>query len=113
MGEGDRAVLYVGRGAFHNPTRDKAYLDGLAAVLAPNRRQAVAIRGEEFTWTVPVGVDLVCPNVPARNVHPLMALLFIVCRQDVSRTYFRSSRQENSEVDFQMLAALGCWESRA
>ena len=42
MGRGDRAVLYVTRGAFHNPTRDEARLGGLATVLGdPQRGQVV------------------------------------------------------------------------
>ena len=32
---GDRLVLYVARGAFHNPTRDRSQLLGLAEVTSP------------------------------------------------------------------------------
>lgn len=111
MGEGDRAVLYVSRGAFHNPTRDVAHLAGLATVLAPPTDDTpAAIDGEEFTWTMPMRVDLALPEHSGPEVRPLVKSLSFVRRPDVWGMYFRSSPQEIPEVDFRVLAeAIESW----
>jgi hypothetical protein len=114
MGEGDRAVIYVSRGAFHNPTRDVAHLGGLVTVLAaPTNDQPVTIGGEEFAWTVPIRVDLSLPERTGPEVHPLTPSLSFVRRQDVWGMYFRSSPQQIFEADFRVLTdAIHQWGSR-
>jgi hypothetical protein len=115
MGEGDHAVLYVSRGAFHNPTRDMAHLGGLATVLAsPTDDRPVAIGSEEFPWTVSIRVDLALPERAGPEVHQLVSSLSFVRRQDAWGMYFRSSPQQIPEADFQVLAdAIQQWRTRA
>jgi hypothetical protein len=105
MEQGDRAVLYVGTGAFHNPTRDVARLSGLATVLAPPTDNTPAtIDGQEFLWTVPIRVDLVLPERTGPEVRPLVGSLSFVRRPEVWGQYFRSSPVEILEADFRTLA---------
>ena len=114
MGEGDRAILYVGRSAFHNPGRDMARLGGIATVLAsPTEEMPVTIDSEEFAWTVPIRVDRALPERTGPEVHPLVSSLSFVRRQDVWGMYFRSSPQQIPEADFRLLAdAIQQWGSR-
>jgi hypothetical protein len=111
MEKEDRAILYVGRGAFHNPTADAAHLAGLATALAPPTSDApVTIDGEEFPWTAPIRVDLALPERAGPDVRPLVGSLSFVRRPEVWGLYFRSSPQEVPEADFRMLAdAVKAW----
>jgi hypothetical protein len=111
MAEGDHAILYVGRSAFHSPTRDVARLAGLATVLAPPAAGAsVTINSEEFAWTVPIRVDLALPERTGPEVRPLVGSLSFVRRPEVWGMYFRSSPQEIPEGDFRVLAdAVEAW----
>lgn len=105
MRPGDRAVLYLTRGAFHNPTRDRARLAGLATVTgAPHRRRAT-IAGREFTWQVPIRIDLLLPERAGPEVAPLAPQLSFVRRPEVWGQYFRRSPRPLTDTDFALLAA--------
>ena len=105
MAAGDRAVLYVTRGAFHNPTRDVARLAGLATVLAaPERAAAVTIGGRDFAWTLPIRVDTQLPERAGPPVAPLIPRLSFVRNQAAWGHYFRASPLRVSAEDFRVLA---------
>lgn len=107
MGAGDRAVLYVTRGAHHNPTRDVARLGGLVTVLGtPQRpRRAIRIAGREFTHTVAIRVDVALGERSGPEVKPLAAALDRVKKPPVWGQYFRGSPIAVSEHDFEVFAA--------
>jgi hypothetical protein len=101
----DRAILYVSRRAFHNPTRNVARLAGLTTVLTPPTADApVTIGSEEFTWTVPIGVDLTLPDRTGPEVRSRVGSLSFARKPDVWGMYFRSSPQEIPDADFRVLA---------
>ena len=105
MGEGDRAVLYVTRGAYHNPPRDLARLGGLATVLdePARRRRPVVIGGREFVWTVPIRVDVALPEREGPEVQPMTPKLSFVKRPEVWGMYFRNSPKQIPKKDFALL----------
>jgi len=46
MSPGDQAILFVTRGAFHNPTRDRSRLAGIVTVRrSPRKSAAVQVAG--------------------------------------------------------------------
>ncbi len=104
MEEGDRVVLYVTRGAFHNSTKDVARLAGLATVLGtPLSGSPVSIAGRDFTWTVPIRTDVQLPERTGPEVRPLVPRLSFVGNQAAWGQYFRGSPLRVSEEDFQVL----------
>jgi hypothetical protein len=104
MREGDRAVLYVARGAFHNPTRDTAHLAGLATVTGQATSTAVEIGGRRFPVSVPIRIDLLLPERTGPEVAPLADRLSFVKRAEVWGVYFRNSPKRLAETDFRILA---------
>jgi hypothetical protein len=89
---GDRLVLYVARGAFHNPTRDESQLIGLAEVTSPVRRlpRPVRIAGRSFVCGCDLRLEIVLPERRGAPVRPLVPKLSFVRRKEVWGQYFRS-----------------------
>lgn len=106
LAAGDRAVLYVTRGAFHNPTRDRARLAGAVTVTSAVRAaEPVIIAGKPFTWLCEIEVDIVLPEREGPEVRHLADQLEFVRRPEVWGQYFRQSPISVSEVDFRRLEA--------
>jgi hypothetical protein len=106
MAKGDRAVLYVTRGAYHNPTKDASKLAGLVTVLdTPMLGAPVVIGGREFPWSVPILADLVLPERQGPEVLPLVSRLSFVGNRSAWGQYFRTSPKRISLSDFEVLAA--------
>jgi hypothetical protein len=59
-----QVVMYVARGAFHNPTRDRSQLAGLAKVTSPVRqlRRPVKIADREFVCACSLRLGAVLPE---------------------------------------------------
>lgn len=107
---GDSLVLYVTRGAFHNPTRDRSQIVGIATVKSPvtQLRKPVAIGEREFTSACDLETDMLLPERQGLPVEPLVARLSFVKRKEVWGGYFRSGLVELPDRDFRTLArALG------
>jgi hypothetical protein len=106
LATGDRAVLYVTRGAFHNPTRDRAHLAGVVTVTSPVKGgEPVIIAGQPFTWFCNIDVDISLPEREGPEVHHLVEQLELVRRPEVWGQYFRQSPIAVSEDDFRRLEA--------
>ena len=104
MAEGDRAVLYVTRGAFHNPTRDEARLAGLATVQGSPEAASVTIAGRDFVWKLPIRIEKILPERTGPSVKPLASRLEMVKKPEVWGQYFRSSPIRISVKDYSLLA---------
>ncbi len=105
--ERDTAVLYVTRGAFHNPTRDRARLAGLAEVIGPPEQgQSVEIIDREFQLLVPIQVTILLPEREGPEVAPVAGRLDRVKRPEVWGHYFRNSPIEMTEHDWTLLRGL-------
>ena len=105
MSAGDRAVLYVTRGAFHNPSRDVARLAGLVTVAGtPTRRRSVTSAGREFIWQAPITVEVALPERVGPPVHPLVDRLSFVHNRSAWGQYFRKSPKLLTTRDFAVLA---------
>jgi hypothetical protein len=107
MGPGDRAVLYLARGAFHNPTRDVSRLGGLASVTGPLRHgRPVEIARREFEWFVAIDPEMVLPERHGPEVRALASRLTLVKRPEVWGQYFRTTPIEVGEKDFEVMAEM-------
>jgi hypothetical protein len=103
MHEGDRAVLYVTKGAHHNPTRDVSRLVGLATVVdRPQLLHPVEIAGRPFSWFCPIETDVVLPDRTGPVVSSLIARLELVRNQNSWGGYFRRSPIQISHKDFEV-----------
>lgn len=103
---GDRLVLYVARGAFHNPTRDESRLVALAEATTPVRRlrQPVELAGRTFVVGCDLRFEARLPERAGVPVRPLVPRLSFVRRKDAWGQYFRSGLVEVPEPDFEVLA---------
>ncbi len=103
---GDALVLYVTRGAFHNPTRDRSQIAGLASVKSPvtRLRRPVVIDGREFTSACDLEIDVVLPERQGLPVEPLVVNLSFVKRKEVWGGYFRSGLVQLPDRDFRTLS---------
>lgn len=88
---GNRIILYVGRGAFHNPTRDEAQLGALGVVTSPVRpfRKPIEIAGRQFVCGCDPELQIVLERAGIL-VRPLMDELSFVRRKGAWGQYFRS-----------------------
>jgi len=103
--KGDGLVLYVGRGAFHNPTRDESQLGGVAEVTSEVRRlgRPVEIAGREFVTVCDLRIEVVLPERAGVTVRPLVRRLQVVKRPEVWGQYFRQGLVSIPERDFLIL----------
>jgi hypothetical protein len=87
-----RLLLYVARGAFHNPTRDESHLIGLAEVASPVRRfrRPVELAGRRFVCGCDLRLEVVLPERRGAPVRPLVPELSFVRRKEVWGQYLRS-----------------------
>lgn len=105
MSPGDRAVLYVTRGAFHNPTRDESRLRGIATVTGPPRQEEppLEIADREFPLSCRVAFDTLLPERTGPAVRDLAPKLSLVKKPEAWGNYFRSSPIRMTEDDFRLL----------
>lgn len=102
---GDSLVLYVTRGAFHNPTRDRSQIAGLASVKSPvtRLRKPVVMGGREFTSACDLEIEIVLPERQGLAVAPLVGQLSFVKRKEVWGGYLRSGLVQLPDRDFRTL----------
>jgi hypothetical protein len=76
---GDQLVLYLARGAFHNPTRDHSQLAGLATVTNPLERSQRSCESlTEFTWGCDLELTVVLPErrgIPIQFLVPQLSFV--------------------------------------
>lgn len=103
---GDGLILYVARGAFRNPTRDRSQLGALAEVASAVRifRRPVAIAGREFVCGCDLDIEASLPERAGVPVAGLVGELSFVRRKEVWGQYFRSGLMSVSEEDFGVMA---------
>jgi hypothetical protein len=106
MTPGDRLVLYMARGAFHNPTRDMSHLSGLAKLRSDVRplRRPLIVASREFSFACDLEIEVVLPERTGPLVKPLVPRLKVVKRKDVWGHYFRNGLIALPEADYQLLA---------
>lgn len=102
---GDELVLYVGRGAFHNPTRDRSQIAGLARVTGPVQqlRKPVVIAGREFACACPIEVGAVLPERQGMRVEPLIPKLSFIKKKTVWGQYLRAGLVELPDGDLRLI----------
>jgi hypothetical protein len=73
----DRVLLYATRGCFHNPTRDRGRVIGLAAVAgrAEALKQPVRFGDREFPVGVELRIELLAPQRQGVELAPLVERL--------------------------------------
>ncbi len=104
---GDRLVLYVARGAFHNPTRDESQLLALAEVVSPVRRlpRPLELAGRRFVVGCELRFEVVLPERRGVPVRSLVDRLSFVRRKEAWGQYFRSGLVRVPPADLQLLAS--------
>ena len=103
--KGDRAALYVSRGAFHRPNRDMTHLAGIVAVDGDlTRVEKFDIHGQAYEWTVPITKEILLPERLGPHVKPLAGSLSFVKRPESWGAYFRKSPIAISGDDFNILS---------
>ena len=77
LASGDRLLLYTTRGCFHNPTRDRGRVIGLATVTAPSStlRKPVRFGDREYTIGVPFSIERLAPLRQGVELAPLVPAL--------------------------------------
>lgn len=102
---GDQLILYVGRGAFNNPSRDRSQLVGLAEVLSPVRplRKPVVIAGREFVCACDLRLQSILPERGGVPMEPYVERLGFIRRKDVWGAYLRSGLVELPTDDLALL----------
>ena len=110
----DRLALYVGRGAYHNPTRDQSQLIAVATARTKVKdlQNPIEIAGRKFVCACGLRFDVVLAERQGVPIKSLVPRLSFVHRQDVWGQYFRSSLIRLGKPDFQVIdravkAALG------
>src|SRR5262245_53729105 len=90
---GDRLVLYVGRGAYHNPKRDESQVVGMPTVRSGLKdcTSSVQIGERQFFCTCPLTLDAVLPERQGLPIRPLVPRLSFIKRPEVWGQYVRSS----------------------
>jgi hypothetical protein len=101
---GDRAILYIARGAFSNPTRHESRLVGLVRVTGAPERQTVTVAGRPYSLVVPFRPEVIFGQHSGPSVAALAQRLERVKRPEVWGTYFRNSPIEVSQRDFDVMA---------
>jgi hypothetical protein len=89
---GDELVLYMARGAFHNPTRDQSTLVGIAKATSEVRRlrRPVTIAGREFMCGCDLTFEVVLPERQGIPFRPLVPRLGFIRRKAAWGQYFRA-----------------------
>jgi hypothetical protein len=102
---GDRMVLYVGRGAYHNPTRDRSQIIGLATVrtAVKDLRAPIEIAAREFICACSLEIEVALPERQGVPIDPFIRSLSFVKRPEVWGQYFRSGLTPMNERDFRVL----------
>jgi hypothetical protein len=74
---GDRLLLYTTRGCFHNPTRDRGRIIGLATVTARSSRLRRPVRfgDREYTVGVQFSIERLAPRRQGVELAPLVPQL--------------------------------------
>jgi hypothetical protein len=104
---GDDVVLYVTRGAFHNPTRDEPHLAALMKVRSAATGLDPPLELVDRTFHCQVGLTpvVVLPERKGVNVRPLVRRLRHVKRPEVWGQYFRSSLIELTAHDMRVIGS--------
>jgi hypothetical protein len=82
-----------------------ARLAGLATVLAaPRSGPPVRIADRDFTWTLPISIDVRLPERSGPEVGPLVPRFSFIHNQVIWGPYFQRSPLLVPKVDFDVLA---------
>lgn len=102
---GDRLILYVTRGAFHNPTRDRSQLAGVAIVTSPVRRlsRSVSIAGRDFVVGCRLDVEVSLPEREGVPFIPWIRRMDFIRRKDSWGQYLRAGLIALPPGDFKIL----------
>lgn len=117
MAEGDQAVLYVARGAFHNPTRDEGRAVGIVTVAGTPRRRDVLIGDwighRRYGFLVEFIPEIILGERDGPPLKALVGMLKFVRQRAVWGMYFRRNPVEVEEADFRTIArAIETWKMR-
>jgi hypothetical protein len=98
-------ILYVTRGAYHNPTRDEPQLIALGRARTGSKplNRPLELAGRTFTCAIRLDFDVVLPEQQGVPVRPLVGRLSMVERKDAWGAYFRSSLIRLSADDAALL----------
>jgi hypothetical protein len=104
--KGDRFVLYVTRGAFHNPTRDRARVFATGTIIGVSLDEPVEVDEETFRQSVRLRWDAK-PLRPQQGAEfsTLVRQLAFISKPDYWFAYVRKALVPITNADFETLAA--------
>jgi hypothetical protein len=103
---GDGLIVYVSRGAFHNPHRDVSQVVAVARIESPpvSLRRPLKIAGRTFVVKCDLSIESSLPERGGVPIKPLVARLHLVKHPEAWGQYFRQGLIEIDEQDFRFLA---------
>lgn len=106
----DRLFLYATRGAWHNPTRDRGRIIGVATVVSPVRGldQPIEIAGRSFVSGCDLSIDGVVPYPGGVELQPLVERLSAFPKPEAWSIYLRRALLTLPPADAKLLAEALC-----
>jgi hypothetical protein len=82
LSTGDNIAIYVSRGAWHNPTRDRAQVAAIGRIVSPVRVGPIDVGAEQMARWCKLDLDAILPARRGLEFAPLVPSLgFIVNKQ--------------------------------
>ena len=103
--KGDQFALYVTRGAFHNPTRDRAQILGTGLLASGLSERDYEVAGEKFSQSVALAWTA-GPLKPREGVEvqPLVPKLHFIKKKDAWFAYVRKSLVPIEDGDWELFS---------
>jgi hypothetical protein len=100
---GERVALYVTRGAYRNPTRDRAQIIGLAEVTEPPRTADVVVAGRSYAKSFGLRFDDVAEQRAGLPFEPLVPRLRFISNKASWGGAVRRPVVRLPEADFRLI----------
>ena len=100
---GDPFVLYVTRGAYHNPTSGESQVLGLGRFTSEVQSRRATVHGETFPKSASIKVEAVLAERSGMPFKPLVDDLSFIAKKAGWPAYLRSSLVRVSEADVQVI----------
>lgn len=102
---GDLVVIHVGRGAYHNPTRDESQLLGVVRVRTVEERlEPETVAGKEILLTCRYDPILLLPERQGIAFRPIAIRMSFVKQPENWGLYLRSGLRRLSAVDAALIS---------
>jgi len=102
---GDRLVLYASRGAFHNPTRDRARVIGLGITKSAPQNRPVVVAGSPYERSFGIEVDQLAEPREGLDFVSLVPRLDFIVKKESWGGALRRPVVRINERDYKTIAS--------